>query len=113
MNTKLFELLKPYDSWLNDKGTIKNNEAKQALYNFYKEFLQHKPSLEKYEKRNINLHTSYLRFLVEIKKAIREEKYQRACNELVSLMYYEPFFQGRIYFNVLDLLEKELGIGEE
>lgn len=111
MDARLFNILRPYESWFNNDGKGKNKEAKKALYRFYEVLLEYKPSLKKYEKRNIGFHTSYLRSLIEIKKAIEEEKYQRACNELVSLMYYEPFFQGRIYFNVLDLLEKKLGIG--
>lgn len=107
--TKLWHIIKPYDNWFNDKGEEKNQEAKLALYDFYEELLKDRPS-KKYERKNLG-HMYYMGFLIKIKKAFKEEKYQRVCNELISLMYYESFFQGRIYFNVLDLLEKELSVG--
>ena len=102
---KLYSILEPYDSWWNDEGEEKNLEAKKALQNFYKELKKLKPS-KKYEK-NIT-HFSYIPYLVKIKKALDERKYMRACNEIISLMHYEPFLQGRIYYNVLKLLEKEV-----
>ena len=104
MGHNLYSILKPYDNWLNDKDEEINQEAKKALSCFYKELVTYKPE-EKYNKRDIS-HTSYIRFLVEAKKAINEKKYMRACNELISLMHYEPFLQGRIYYNILDLLEE-------
>lgn len=60
------------------------------------------------------MHMSYFLNLVQVKKALMEQRYTRACNELGALIYYEPFFQGRIYYNVLRLLEEslpELGSG--
>lgn len=111
MDRGLYSILKPYDNWDNDKGEKENLKAKEALYIFYKELLNHKPSRQ-YERSIISfpLHTSYIRFLVNIKKAFMEDKYMRVCNELISLMYYESFFQGRIYFNVINLLKENLNI---
>lgn len=106
MDEKLYSILKPYDSWGNDEGEEKNLQARKALYDFYKELKKYVPSKE-YARRDI-LHMSYIPYLVKIKKALMERKYLRACNELVSLMYYEPFFQGRIYHNVVKLLESEV-----
>ncbi|HBT48666.1 MAG: Uncharacterized protein XD49_0381 [Caldanaerobacter subterraneus] len=103
---KLYSILEPYDSWWNDEGEEKNLEARKALQEFYAEFKKLKPS-KKYERRDI-LHMSYIFHLVKIKKALDERKYMRACNELISLMHYEPFLQGRIYYNVLKLLEDEV-----
>ncbi len=102
---KLYSILKPYDNWYNDKGDEKNLEAKKALKDFYQELKKLKPSI-KYEK-NVQ-HLSYIPYLIRIKKALDGKKYMRACNELISLMHYEPFFQGRIYYNTLNLLEKEV-----
>lgn len=107
--TELWKTIYPYANWFNNKDEEVNQEAKLALYKFYDELLKYKPSKE-YERKHLQ-HMYYIRFLVEIKKAFKEEKYERACNELISLMYYEPFFQGRIYFNIIDLLKKELGVG--
>jgi hypothetical protein len=106
VNEELYSIIRPYDSWWNVQREGKNLQAKKALCDFYKELKKHKPS-KSYEKRDV-LHISYLPYLVKIKKAFMEQKYMRACNELVSLMYYEPFFQGRIYYNVLKLLETEV-----
>lgn len=103
---KLYSILDPYINWWNDEGEEKNLEAKNALKEFYTELKKLKPS-EKYERRDM-LHMSYIFHLVKIKKALDERKYMRACNELISLIHYEPFMQGRIYYNVLNLLEKEV-----
>ncbi|MGB9841016.1 hypothetical protein [Thermovenabulum sp.] len=101
---KLYSILGNYDSWYND-GEEKNLEAEKALKDFYNELKKLKPS-RKYEKNM--LHLSYIPYLVRIKKALDEKRYMRVCNEIVSLMHYEPFLQGRIYYNVLNLLEKEV-----
>lgn len=108
MQDKLIKILSPYDNWFNDKGEKENLKAREKLHIFYKEFTNLKPS-KNYEKRDF-LHTSYIRHLVLIKKAFGEEKYMRVCNELISLIYYEPFLQRRIYYNILDLLEENLNI---
>lgn len=106
-----FEIIKPYDNWFNNKGEKRNQEARKALYDFYKKLLKYKPS-KQYETRDI-WHTLYIITFVEIKKAFMEKKYMRVCNELISLMYYEPFLQGRIYYNILAVLKKELNIQGE
>ena len=107
--TKLWKIIYPYANWFNEDGEEKNQEAKLALYDFYEELIEYMPS-KNYERKELG-HMYYMRFLVEVKKAFKEEKYQRVCNELISLMRYEHFFQARIYFNVFYLLEKELSIG--
>lgn len=105
MDEKLYSILKPYDNWWCAEEE-ENLKTRKALYDFYRELKKYRPAKE-YTRRDI-LHMSYIPYLVRIKKALMERKYRRACNELVSLMYYEPFFQGRIYFNVLKLLETEV-----
>lgn len=107
--TKLWDIIYPYANWFNDKGEKINQEAKLALYEFYNELVKYKPSRE-YEKKPL-WHMYYMRFLIDIKKAFDEKRYERVCNELISLMHHEPFFQSGIYFNIIDLLEKELNIG--
>lgn len=102
---KFYSILGPYDNWYNNEGEEKNLEAKKALKDFYLELKKLKP-YRRYEKNM--LHLSYIPYLVRIKKALDEKRYMRACNELISLMHYEPFLQGRIYYNILKLLEKEV-----
>ena len=113
MKNDLFLILKPYDSWFNHYGEKKNLEAKAALYKFYKKLTTLKPEKKYNNSHNFihySYHISYICYLIKIKQAFIEKKYMRACNELRSLNYYEPFFQARIYYNVLKLLEEELDI---
>jgi len=102
---KILSIISPYDDWFNDSG--KNLEAKQSLYCFYKEFKKLIPE-EKYRKKLY--HSDYLNYLVKIKEAFMEKKYMRVCNELISLIHYEPCLQGRIYYNIIKVLEDGLEI---
>lgn len=104
MDKKLYSILKASDNWW--CAEEEDLKARKALYDFYQELKKYGPAKE-YARRDI-LHMTYMPYIVRIKKALMERRYKRACNELVSLMYYEPFFQGRIYFNVLKLLETEV-----
>ncbi|WP_227766302.1 hypothetical protein [Zhaonella formicivorans] len=103
MDKELYLILKPYDNWWNDEGEEKNLQAKKALNDFYKELKKYRVD-RNYTKRDI-LHFSYFQYLVNIKRAFMQQQFMRACNEIVSLMHYGPFFQGRIYYNVLRVLE--------
>lgn len=106
MDMELRAILRPYDKWQNDVEEEINLQARVALDKFYCELLKKKPDRE-YDKGTIS-HFRYLNFFVAIKKAFEEEKYLRVCNELSSLMYYTPFFQKRIYNNVISVLETYL-----
>lgn len=105
---ELFNILNPYDDWQNDAGEEENLKARQALVSFYQEIKKLKPD-RKYH--IYYLHISYFHYLLRIKKAFLENKYMRVCNEIMSLMYYEPFFQPRIYYNVIKVLEEGLEFG--
>lgn len=104
---ELFLLLEPHDNWFNGAGEDENLEAKKTLNVFYKKLKKLKPENEYRENR---LHMSYLPYIIRIKEAFMEQKYMRVCNELVSLMHYEPCLQGRIYYNVIKVVEDGLGI---
>jgi hypothetical protein len=54
-------------------------------------------------------HTSYLYQLIPLNKALMENKYLTACNELITLLHDEPFLQGRIYNNIIKTLRDNLG----
>jgi hypothetical protein len=82
----------------------KNLEAKKAIVKFYYEYRKCKPD-KKYCCRIEMGHFSYLIHLLPATKALKEGLYQRACNELYSLLYYDYFLQKRIKENVLRLLE--------
>lgn len=106
IDKKLYSILRPYDNWSNDEGEEKNQEAKKALSDFYEELIKRKP--DKAYKKGNRMHMSYITYLIAMKKAFMQKKYMRVCNELTSLMHYEPFFQPRIYYNVLKLLAEEV-----
>lgn len=108
MRNSFVDILKPHDNWFNDLGEERNKQAREALYLFYTELKKYKPS-KVYENKD-GFHMSYIRFLIAIKKAFIEEKYMRVCNELYSLIHYEPFLQYRIYFNIINILEENLDI---
>ncbi|HBK69323.1 MAG TPA: hypothetical protein DDZ91_11830 [Firmicutes bacterium] len=110
---KLFSILYPYDNWFNNSGDNKNLEAKEALYSFYEEFRKQKPDKKYKKSKGSGHHISYLNFLLEIKRAFWEQKYMRVCNELISLMRYEPYLQGRVYYNIINTLEDGLGVKGE
>lgn len=97
--TKLWSIVSPYDSWFNDLG--KNEEAKLALKLFINE----------YNSQNIDkVNSEYnRRYILAIKEAIQEEKYERACNEVCSLMYYTTRKDSIFAENISIELNKLLG----
>lgn len=104
---ELFDILSPYDNWQNDTGEEENLKARQALFIFYEIIKKLKPE-QKY--RRDFLHISYVHYLVKIRKSLMGQKYMRVCNELISLIYYEPILQKRIYYNIIKILEEGLNI---
>ena len=104
---RLFEIIKPYSSWENEDEE-KHQRAKETLYKFYDELKKCKLDKQYMIAENSDLHMSYFHYLVQIKRYFMEQRYTRVCHELGSLIYHEPFFQGRIYNNVLKLLEESL-----
>lgn len=108
---ELSKIVLPYNNWENNEGEEKNQEAKNALHRFYREIGKYKGENRFYECRSSQnaMHTSYLRYLLEIREGLRNRMYMSACNGVESILYYEPFFQGRIYYNVLKLLEHYIG----
>jgi len=85
--------------------------ARKGLITFYEMMtaIKIKP-VEYYPGR---FHTAYLLQLIPIKKAFDNKQYRLVCHELETLLYYEPFAQPRIWYNILDLLEMNLRIKED
>lgn len=112
MDRELYRIIDPHACWLNDKGEEENRRAKKALVLFCDELRKRKPA-KVYEKRDA-IHSWYLFHMLHIRKAFEEEKYMRVCHEIITLMYYEPLMQGRIYYNLIRILEHYLhGRGEK
>jgi len=113
MSINFEKLLAPCAIWYDidgEEGEKKNQKAKEILLVFYKELLKVKPE-KKYDAGRF--HLSYLFQLIPIRKAFEEQRYMRVCNELLSLLHFEPITQPRIYYNVLRMLKHYLDIGGE
>ncbi|SHH59714.1 hypothetical protein SAMN02745180_00571 [Sporanaerobacter acetigenes DSM 13106] len=78
--------------------------AKEALIRFTKELSKCKPS-KKYSSPTF-IHTSYYIFLYLLKKELDNNNYIRACSEIGSLAYRDDIFQGRVLYNLSDVLKK-------
>lgn len=116
LKSKLFKILDGYMNWFNEVNDSENLKAKEKLVEFYTELKACKPS--SYYELGMShvgaMHTSYLRYLLNIKVALEQKLYLRACNEIGSLIAYsEPIFQSRIYYNLIDLLENSLNINSD
>lgn len=107
---KLHSILKPHDNWWNDGGADGNLAARAALLDFYRELRKLKPAQE-YVPGNV-FHTSHIRGLLAVKIALVEGRYMRACNEIISLMAYQPLLQGRVYYSLVKVLQEELVRGQ-
>jgi len=108
---KLHSILKPFDNWWNDKGADSNLAARAALLDFYRELRKLRPARE-YAPGNM-FHTSYIRGLLAVKVALAEGRYMRTCNEVISLMAYQPLLQRRVYCNLVKVLQEDLVRGQE
>ncbi|PYG84894.1 hypothetical protein LY28_03515 [Ruminiclostridium sufflavum DSM 19573] len=105
-------ILRGHDSWLNDCSEQENTEAKKAIITFYYEYMKCKQD-KRYCYRNEMGHYSYLIYLIQIRQALSDGLYQRACNDLHSLLYHDYFLQKRIKDNVLKAIEEFLESGIE
>lgn len=117
LEIKLSQIISPYDNWFDDGN--KNEEAKKALTVFLEEFkkcklsninvIEQKYSL--YLSPDINVieqnHFLYLSKL-RIKKALDDNLYCRACNEIITLLHFEPFTQKRVQQDLINLLVEYL-----
>lgn len=108
----LIALLKPYDHWANDCEDVKNDQAREALKKFYYDLKKIEPDKEYADKQAPSGRMVYIHYLINIRTALTEKKYERACNEIISLDHYDLLFQGRYYYNLIDTLKELLQIEE-
>jgi len=108
---KLYSILEAYDNWRSDEEAGSDLAARAALLDFCQELKKFRPARE-YVPGGM-FHTSYIRSLLAVKTALAERQYTRACNEIISLMAYQPLLQGRVYYNLIKVLEEELVCGRE
>ncbi len=96
--------IEKYDKWEDVKEET-NLNAKEALREYYYKFRKIGINAIIYESGNKWIHTSYIQNLLRIRNALEEKRYTRACNEILTITLTQPIFQGRIYYNLLKLLE--------
>lgn len=107
----LSDMLKDHSNWTNDCSENENILAKEAIIKFYFEYKKLKPDKRYCAKMEMG-HYSYLIYLLPIRQALIEGLYQRACNEIYSLIHYDYFLQKRIMANLLALIEEYIEIGK-
>ncbi len=102
----LRQIIEPYGNWFDNKKD--NVQALMALKSFIHELSNMKCDTSY---AFTNEHFSYAHYLVNIKTALDEELYSRACNEIISLLHHEVYcLQPRIKNNLLDLLLKYIKV---
>lgn len=106
LHEQLNTIVQPYCNWYNDRGSIKNEQAKEAIIKFYETILHYHPLLEYIEKRNPR--NLYLIHLYAFHKALKNKLYMRACNELEEFIYFHEVLQGRVYYNLITIIENDL-----
>ncbi|MFZ7947172.1 MULTISPECIES: hypothetical protein [Bacillaceae] len=110
---QLYTVLTNHDDWWNAQNCNpleqkrKNMEAKVALQSYYGQLVKVGPVDNRPEKEKTE---RYGRRMRDIEAAFHEEKYMRACNEIISLMYYQPFLREDIYTDLCSVLERNLGV---
>jgi hypothetical protein len=107
MHREIFNTLGRYANWDNDRGMVKNEEARQALVKVLSLCKKLKPD-KFYESRGYFGHLDYLRCLLQVRKALADGLYMRACNELLDVIHLQPYTQARILNNIIALLSEYL-----
>ena len=110
---QLYTVLTNHDDWWNAQNCDpheqkrKNLEAKVALQSYYGQLVKVGPVNNRPDKEKTE---GYSRRMRDIEATFREEKYMRACYEIISLMYYQPFLREDIHTELCSVLERNLGI---
>lgn len=102
---EMFDLIGEYHVPHKKSGVVRNEAAKQALSIFHERLKDVKPK-EWYTINGNRLF--YMHFLMVLRKALIENNYEVACNELGSLIYRYPISEQRIRAIVLHTLERYL-----
>lgn len=85
-----------YDDWSNRHHEPDSVKAKSVLIDFFKVYLNMSPD----KRFDFGCRGGYYSFYIDmlsLREALEEHNYPRACNELISLCFYEPSLQNRIY----------------
>jgi hypothetical protein len=102
---ELYFILKSHGSWVNEDEE-RHLKAKAALYTYREALCKHKPSDEPVTEKWLSQDYSTRRlYFYRMEEALKEQRYTRVCNEIISLMHNEPFFQEEIYYKLVKFLE--------
>lgn len=125
---KALAACKKFDDWGNQRNEPNDEGAKTALRNFFEVLLTISP--DKHFELNRSVQPLVLRpsfrfprrfeiflpyhgntfraHLRQLRKALEEHNYPRACNELITLYVHEPILQCRIYVCLEELYREYL-----
>lgn len=102
-------IIKPLEEFDDYFSQYDEDEAKQALINFFAKFKNIEP--DKYldmENRLYDYYSFYINVLL-VRNKIKNGQFAKACNELLSLYHYEFMLQKRIYSALIELYNTYLG----
>ena len=85
---RVMNFIQSTDAKWDDDGS-KNEEALQILTAFY--FALKRSKADKAYKCRCGSHTSYIRRLLQVRAAFAENKYMRACHEIIGLAHFESY----------------------
>lgn len=109
---KLFKIIEPYSDWWAQDGEEVQENAKEALKNFYYSLIKITPDSD-YQVGRRGIHTYYLFYLLQLRQGMEQKKYVMVCHELYNAMTRISFFQRRVWYNVVELLAKYLELEED
>lgn len=104
-------ILLPYDNWQNQLE-IPDPEVITAIRKFYFKYKKMRTSKKDDTKIEKGYFLPYSQNLCNIKSAIEEQKYQRTCNEIITLLHGYLYKSGYIKFELLKLLNDSFNFEE-
>ena len=81
--------------------------AREALIHFFEGFIKIKPDKVLKIQRCGSYYSFYIN-LIPLRNALSESRYSLACHELITLAFYEPILQKRIYICLIMLYREFL-----
>lgn len=109
---RLLEIIEPYSCWWDQKEEGMQVKAYDALNVFYSVLMNLSPE-KKYRNGGGGIHTSYIFYLLQLRQALNQQNYVVACEALYHALTRTPFFQPRVMYNVVELIENYVNTGEK
>lgn len=105
---KLDQIIEPLEKFDNYYGVYDEDEAKWTLIEFFQKLQKIKPSKDFFVGERGEYYLSFVNILL-MRDALSKGKYAWGCHELLTLIFYEPILQKRIYNSLMLLYQQYLG----